>query len=321
MADLLSIIVLSYKNGDMLFETLDSILSQDYQNIEIIICDDASPEFDTSKIERYFHNKAGKNITNYIIIVNSQNVGTVKNINIGIKASNGVFIKAIAGDDMLAAPSVCTRQIQYLREKKDIEVVTGNTIECDGNMNPISYSGFLFDNDEEPIFSDKNILLKYVTRINQKALATQAMCFRKSFFFQHGFYDEDFLLVEDLPMAIRMVDSGKQIGYINTPCVMHRGQVGVSTSNKAFDIHKLRYYRDLEKYYVKSLIPLENKIGRSYVRMRHGLIRFRIAYCELENPSMMKKIMLCIRFFPYLMYYIATQTDRVGFYIKGLFRH
>ena len=316
MAELLSIIVLSYKNGNLLFETLDSVMGQDYPNIEIVVCDDASPDFKMEQVETYIREKKGSNISNTVIIVNQQNVGTVKNLNIGIKASNGVFIKAIAGDDTLASADVCSRQIQYLNARQEVLFVTGNTVECDGEMNPVSMSGFLFDNDQEPLLRDNNKLLKYVTQKNQKALATQAMCFRREFFDENGFYNEEFLLIEDLPMAVRIVTDGMQIGYINMPCVKHRGQVGISTSNTIFDVRRLTYYKDLEKYYSISLKPIENKIGRTYVGMRHGVIRLRIEYCKLENASSLKKLVKIVRYSPYLAYYAVTQAGRVVFYMK-----
>ena len=56
MDKVLSIVVLSYKNGGMLLETIDSILNQDYPSIEIVICDDASPDFDSSRLKQYIEN-------------------------------------------------------------------------------------------------------------------------------------------------------------------------------------------------------------------------------------------------------------------------
>ena len=40
--DLVSVIILSYNQLDILNETIDSILEQDYHNIEIIISDDGT---------------------------------------------------------------------------------------------------------------------------------------------------------------------------------------------------------------------------------------------------------------------------------------
>ncbi|MDX8417835.1 glycosyltransferase family 2 protein [Absicoccus intestinalis] len=317
MSDLLSIIVLSYKSNNMLYETLDSILDQNYPNIEIVICDDASPVFDENQVKKYISDHKKSNITNIQIIVNSKNVGTVKNLNYGIRSAKGKYIKAIAGDDQLASPEVCSCQINYLKNHPKTNFVVGNILECDDKMNPISKSGFLVEDDHNSIFTKKNSLLTYIVRKNQKALSTQAMCFRKEFFETEGLYDERFLLIEDLPMSIKIVQNEKRIGYINKICVKHRGQVGVSTSNNAFNKRKLKYYEDLEKYYRISLEPIKDTIGKMYVNMRYKICQFRVEYCQLENSDWIGKLKLVIRYSVPLMYYMRTRSSRVLFYLKG----
>lgn len=317
MNDLLSVIVLSYKSGEMLYETLNSILEQDYSNIEMIICDDASPDFNKVQIEKYISNHKRENISNVQVLINTENVGTVKNLNRGIRSAKGSYIKAIAGDDQLASPDVCSAQIQYLEQHPKSNFVVGNVIECDVDMNPLSESGFLVKDDHYDIFRKRRPLLKYIVKENPKALSTQAMCFRKKFFDEEGLYDEAFLLIEDLPMAVKIVEHEKRIGYINKPCVKHRGQVGVSTSSIAFNKGKIKYYEDLEKYYRISLKPVENAVGKTYVNMRHKVCQFRIEYCKLDESDRVGRVRLIAKYSVPLVYYMVTRSGRVLFYLNG----
>lgn len=50
--ELVSVIVLTYRKFDLLEENLNSIYMQDYPNIEIIIGDDGSDNFDYDMINR-----------------------------------------------------------------------------------------------------------------------------------------------------------------------------------------------------------------------------------------------------------------------------
>ena len=318
MDNLLTVVVLSYRNGAMLYETLDSVMEQTCADIEIVVCDDASPGFEKSKVETYIADRNRGNISNVNIIMNETNAGTVKNLNRGVSAAKGEFLKVIAGDDLFASPDVCAVQIEYLKTHPDAALVVGNIVECDDKMNPVSMSGFLLEDDRDPLFRDKKTLLRYLVRKGQKALATQAICFRKSFFDRNGLYDERFRLIEDLPMAIRIAENGEKIGYMNLPCVKHRGSgVGISTSNEAFDVRKLLYYEDLEKFYAISLTPLKHIIGTTFVRMRHGVCKFRIEYCKLDPPTSWNKLKTGLRYLPHLIYYALTKTDRVFFYLRG----
>ena len=68
MNKLLSMIVLSYKNIPGIYETLESILNQSYSDIEIIISDDATPDFKSEipSIQKYIEENGKQNIKNVI---------------------------------------------------------------------------------------------------------------------------------------------------------------------------------------------------------------------------------------------------------------
>ena len=313
--DLLSIIVLSYNNKEMLLYAIDSVLDQTYPAIEIIICDDASSVFECAKVKSYIDQRKKNNILNVKIIINESNLGTVKNLNKAIMASNGEYIKAIAGDDAIASPDVCSKQIEFLVNNQDSNVVTGNIIECNEKMDPESFSGFLLNDGSSPIFYDKKSLIRYISFNSSKVLATQAICFRKEFFRKYGLYDESFVLIEDLPMAIRIITEEPHIAYINMFCAKHRGRVGVSTGSDAFDIRKINYYKDLEKYFILYLSHYEKILGSSFVRMRRNLCRFRIDYTS--NTSYFKRFIRILLHLPDLSYYFFTQNKRFYFYMKN----
>ena len=50
-----SVVVLSYKSLEYIKENIDSILNQDYPDIEIIISDDCTPGFECKEYEKYIN--------------------------------------------------------------------------------------------------------------------------------------------------------------------------------------------------------------------------------------------------------------------------
>lgn len=64
---LVSIIVLTYLQRHILNDCIDSILSQDYPNIELIICDDCSADFDCDEVYQYIEQNKKSNISNIVI--------------------------------------------------------------------------------------------------------------------------------------------------------------------------------------------------------------------------------------------------------------
>lgn len=66
---LFSVIILTYNNTEYLFGLLDSLFKQTYNNIELIISDDASTSFDMNKIDNYIKSNKKNNIVSYQIII------------------------------------------------------------------------------------------------------------------------------------------------------------------------------------------------------------------------------------------------------------
>ena len=87
----ISVIILSYKNLPGIYDSLDSILVQDYPDIELIFSDDGTPEFDKEedKLRDYLNKKNKGNITSVIFNGLKVNQGTVKNINSALEKASG----------------------------------------------------------------------------------------------------------------------------------------------------------------------------------------------------------------------------------------
>jgi len=88
---LVSVIIPTYNRSVLLMKTIDSVLNQTYNNIEIIVVDDGSQEDLTENLNNIKKLK-------YYRIPNSG--GPSKPRNLGIKKSNGKYIAFIDDDDL-----------------------------------------------------------------------------------------------------------------------------------------------------------------------------------------------------------------------------
>ena len=85
----ISVIILSYKNFDYIYEAIDSVFEQSYPSIELIIADDCSENYPGELLQKYIQENKRKNILSCCVYSNSTNYGTVKNLNTAIKISLG----------------------------------------------------------------------------------------------------------------------------------------------------------------------------------------------------------------------------------------
>lgn len=109
---LVSIVFLSYCQENYVEESLISILDQDYENVEIIVSDDASLDFTVEKIKTIISKYSGKK--KITTVFRDVNVGLVRNFNEALSISNGEIIVLAAGDDISFSDRV-TRAVAALK--------------------------------------------------------------------------------------------------------------------------------------------------------------------------------------------------------------
>ena len=85
----------TYNGEKYLHQQLDSILTQTYSNIELIIVDDTSIDSTISIIKQY-----QSKYNNIMVIQNKQNVGVVKSFELAINNCKGEFIALADQDDI-----------------------------------------------------------------------------------------------------------------------------------------------------------------------------------------------------------------------------
>lgn len=114
---LVSIIIPVYNTEKYLRTCLNSVVRQNYQNIEIIIVEDKSP--DNANFILYEYEKNFKNIK---VIHNPTNLGIATTRNIGLEQANGDFILFVDSDDYIDTTTIA--DMIYLSQEYSINLVS-----------------------------------------------------------------------------------------------------------------------------------------------------------------------------------------------------
>lgn len=120
---LVTVITPAYNREDLLEETIESVLDQNYPNLEFIILDDGSKDGTLDVIKRY---------ANKVRYVTHQNMGETKTVNKGFSIANGDIIGVVNSDDPLL-PNAINTIIQYFLSNPDVLVIYPDWKMIDGS--------------------------------------------------------------------------------------------------------------------------------------------------------------------------------------------
>ena len=120
MIPLVTIAIPTYNRLDLLRETLDSVLSQTYSNIQIIISDN----FSTDGTQEWLKNLE---LDNTIVIFQRENIGMVRNWNECLYSASGKFFLLLSDDDLLS-PNAIENLVSVYFTYQNASIVYGKSV-------------------------------------------------------------------------------------------------------------------------------------------------------------------------------------------------
>ena len=122
---LVSVIIPLYNREDYILTAIDSLTSQTYTNIEILVIDDCSSD-NSVMLVKSCKDKRVK------LIENKKNMGISFTRNKGLRVSNGEYVALLDSDDIAMSHRVAT-QVEFLEKNKNVGIVGSNRINFSKN--------------------------------------------------------------------------------------------------------------------------------------------------------------------------------------------
>ena len=226
--DLISVIVPFYKKKKFIEKTINSILNQTYNKLEILIIYD-----DTKKEDLKFLTKLFGENEKIKIIINNKNLGAGLSRNIGIDQSRGEYIAFLDADDVWHKNKVQT-QISFMKKNNfKISHTSYKIIDQNDQLKSIRNARNFYN------FKDllKSCDIGLSTVILHKSLITETIRF------------PNLKTKEDFVLWLKILHSGINIGAINEYLTYWRktkNSLSSSILQKLLDGYKV--YRKHLKY-------------------------------------------------------------------------
>jgi len=275
---LVSIIVYVYNSEEFIIETLESIKTQTYPNIELIVTDDLSKDRTLELVKIWLENNKSRFFRTQVLRT-TKNTGIAGNNNRGLAATTGEWVKFVPGDDLLFPEAVST----LLTEKQNplSEFVYSNVILFRDHLNNVlKQKGSLIEAPLEVNLVKENRILAMSTLIKRSTIVAL------------GGFDERYPMLDDWPLWLKLAENKVRFEYIDIVTAGYRkhntniSKTGFSRiylqswvsfcedqlipKGWKYGLYEITYYRSIDKV----VFNLQTNVKNGYLKKAINTLHF-----------------------------------------------
>ncbi len=304
---LISVITLSYNSNATIFQTIDSVLKQDYAEIEYIISDDGTSGFDVTEYEQYISTHNLGNIKNFSVIHNTENIGTIRNLNNAIKRSSGEIIITLSADDIFADEKVVSDWVSEFI-KTNASVITAKRAVFDNSMQKFICV--------QPDKREIDIIKTSLTTELFEYIAPKNIIFgcctarTRESFKKYGYFNEKYKYIEDYSMNLQLLKQGANIQFFDRVVIKYRSS-GISAAPSVNEEYLTENYSIFESEALP-YVQDKKRVIKEYKKWKKSLkLSQRYAWIkgQLANEKFFRKCYAIILF--YMVWYPFLTMTKV----------
>lgn len=199
-----SVIMPCYNQSAIIGRAIESIISQSYQNLHLIVLDDCSKD-DSVEVIDSWRQRYPEKITRYL---QPQNVGHARNMNTGYRLCEGDLVTFCDGDDWYY-PDKISNEVARLRDLSGYQV-------CYSNFDFYDVDGLLIDHwvDESTSLPEGDLFISLLTLDYPQNLHFHYEMMPRSALDEVGYYDESIRGWLDWDYRLRLARVYK-FGYVS----------------------------------------------------------------------------------------------------------
>ncbi len=230
---LVSIVIPSHNHGVYLDEAIQSVLDQDYSNIELLVFDDGSTDDTPHVLEKY---------TGSFFWETHDNMGQANTLNKGWQMAKGTILSYLSADDVLLPHAVGT-SLKYLQANPDVVLTY-----CDFNL--IDPKSHVLRKKRAPDFNYRDMVAKLICHPGP------GVFFRRQAFESAGLWNGSLRQMPDYEYWLRLGLTGR---FLRIPEVL--ASFRVHTQSQSFAKSDMRKSEEppyiISDFFQRQGIPVE----------------------------------------------------------------
>jgi len=210
----ISIITVTFNCEDTIEDTMLSVFSQNYKNIEYIIIDGGSTDNTMINVKKY-----NKNINH---IISEKDQGMYDAINKGIKLSTGDIVHILNSDDVYADQNILSEVVDLFK-KKSCEILLSKIIFFK-KINQINHKQYFTREVGIKFFSPNLLRFGFMP-------AHPGTFIKKNIYNKFGMYKINYQIASDYELFVRLLMKFKVPYFKYDKLTVKMGEGGKSTKN------------------------------------------------------------------------------------------
>ncbi|MEO8581608.1 MAG: glycosyltransferase [Patescibacteria group bacterium] len=216
-------VVIPYFNSEKYFpETLSSIVSQSYPDIEIVIVDDKSNPSSVLALEKIV--KDLKKDRQVQIIHHEKNVGVAESRNTGLRAATGQYILFLDADDIICGKYSLEFRADFLNTHSEFDATGGYSIKIDSHSSVLINQTKPTETFARAVQHPDTVLSEYCEYSLHHSENTVKVfflitgsCLLVKESIKNLFFDSHFDSEDDVEWTLRFLQAGKKIKLHKVP--------------------------------------------------------------------------------------------------------
>ncbi len=268
-----SIIIPVYNTEQYLTRCLDTVVSQSFNDIEIICVNDGSTDFSPKILDSY------AKFDNRIRVINRVNGGLSSARNVGISSAKGDYILFVDSDDWISTNTVDVLYKNAIKNNSDIVLFA--YVKANSDLAPKTFMGV----PECQAFGNFNA--KSIPDEALKLFPVAAWCkfYKTEFIKNNNIIFHENIIFEDVPFWAEVFTQAQTISYENEPFYFYRenreGQITKQVGETVFDI--IKCYEVTENAYQKRNLWEKYKHPLQMLMMLDFMYKYYIIMPKLKQ--------------------------------------
>ena len=246
--------MITYNSAGFVLETLESAKSQTYQNIELIVTDDGSSDKTVDICRKWLTSNKARFVNTEILTV-PKNSGITQNCIRGLNASSGVWIKFIAGDDILLENFVQTNLDFVSNSGSDVSFIFSKFIHFKVNNENKKLTNInlkvldeYWDNLRSKFF-ELDARHQYYKLLRKNYPPAITAFIKRETLISLGGVDENITMIEDYPLWLKATRLKYKLFFVDSDTILYRLHENSISNSKIVGINFVRDIYAIYKRY------------------------------------------------------------------------